>query len=77
VEQERRGFHTTSAETSQKIADRKLNASAAFHLLQVPLVVIPDQLQTLPQESFLIASTRIPNAANQAKDMSTSTAEFN
>lgn len=62
----------TRAETSQMIADKKLNASAAFQRWQSesPLKC---QDQMLPQGNWWMASTMIPNAANQAKEMRMST----
>lgn len=62
----------TRAETSQTIADRKVKASAAFQRAQSesPLNC---QDQMLPQGNWLIASTRIPKAANQPKEMRMST----
>jgi len=62
----------TRAETSQTIADRKLKASAAFQRAhsESPLKC---QDQILPQGKWWIASTRIPKAANQPKEMRIST----
>ena len=64
--------HTTIAETSQTRAERKLNASAAFHRPQTasPLKC---QAQILPHGKWWRASTRIPKAANQAKEIRIST----
>lgn len=64
--------HTTIAETSQTIAERKLKASAAFHRPHVwsPLKC---QDQMLPHGKWRMVSTRTPNAANQANEMRMST----
>lgn len=57
------------------MADMKLNASAAFQRAQSesPLKC---QDQMLPQGRSWIASTRIPKAANQAKEMRMSTGQL-
>lgn len=65
-------IHTTRAEKSQTIAERKLNASAAFQRAQ-SASPLKRQDQILPQGRWWIASTRTPNAANQAKEIRTST----
>lgn len=65
--------HTRSAEASHTMAEMKLNASAAFHRPHELLWMMPPQYQIDPQFSLWIASTNIPNAANQAKEMMTST----
>lgn len=64
--------HTTIAEVSQIIAERKLKASAAFHRPHVwsPLKC---QDQMLPQGKWRMVSTRTPKAANQANEMRMST----
>lgn len=68
-------IHTTIAEASQTIADKKANASAAFQRPQTSPSRNPFQYQILPQWSFLTVSTRIPKAANHAREIMTSTGE--
>lgn len=59
------------------MAERKLNASAAFQRPQeLVLQVLKCQCQILPQFNLWMASTRMPKAANQAKEMTTSTVGF-
>lgn len=65
--------HTTIAETSQTTADKKAKASAAFQRPQVSPFKKPPQYQMLPQWNLRTASTRIPKAANHAKEIMTST----
>lgn len=64
----------TRADTIQTIAERKLNASAAFQRAQSESPR-KCQDQMLPQGKSLMASTRIPKAANQANEMRMSTAQ--
>lgn len=66
-------IRTTSPETNHKIAEIKLNPSTAFHRPQVDPCVIPPQYQILPHAISWMTSTRIPNAANQARERKTST----
>lgn len=65
----------TKADTIQTIADKKENASAAFQRAQSESPR-KCQDQMLPQGRSLIASTRIPKAANQAKEMRMSTGQL-
>ena len=60
------------ADTIQKITERKLNASEAFHLAHKLLSVKPSQSKTPPQLMSSSALTSNPNAANHAKDNITS-----
>lgn len=65
--------HTTIAEASQTMADKKAKASAAFQRPQTSPSRKPFQYQILPQWSLRTVSTRIPKAANHAREIMIST----